>query len=96
MKIIQLPSTNLSRRLSLQLLIGLLASSLLVFGSCGEANAQPSQLQWQPWSDAAFAQARQQHKFVLLDLEAVWCHWCHVMDDVTYRDPVVLRLLQAK
>jgi len=31
-------------QLSLQLLIGLLASSLLVFGSCGEANAQPSQL----------------------------------------------------
>jgi len=96
MKLLQLSSTKLFCRLSLQLLIGLLASSLLVFGSCGEANAQPSQLQWQPWSDAAFAQARQQHKFVLLDLEAVWCHWCHVMDDVTYRDPVVVRLLQAK
>ncbi len=96
MKLLQLPSTNLSRRLSWQLLIGLLASSLLVFGSCGEASAQFSQLQWLPWSDAAFAQPRQQHKFVLLDLEAVWCHWCHVMDDVTYRDPVIMRLLQAK
>jgi len=96
MKLLQLPSTNLSRRLFLQLLIGLLAPLLLVFGSCGDANAQPSQLQWQPWSDAAFAQARQQHKFVLLDLEAVWCHWCHVMDDVTYRNPAVMRLLQAK
>src|SRR5271154_6632870 len=55
-----------------------------------------SKLQWIPWSDNAFAQARQENKFVLLDLEAVWCHWCHVMDDVTYRDPEVIRLLNQK
>jgi uncharacterized protein YyaL (SSP411 family) len=30
---------------------------------------------------------------VLLDLEAVWCHWCHVMDAITYRDPAVAALL---
>ena len=30
-----------------------------------------------PWSDAVFAQAKQENRFVLLDLEAVWCHWCH-------------------
>ena len=30
---------------------------------------------------------------MLLDLEAVWCHWCHVMDGITYLHPVVLRLL---
>ncbi len=58
--------------------------------------AQQPALHWQPWSDAAFATARQRHKLVLLDLEAVWCHWCHVMDDVTYRDPVVIRLLNEK
>src|SRR5580658_6363193 len=56
----------------------------------------PEALHWQPWSDAAFAQARAEHKFVLLDLEAVWCHWCHVMDDITYRDPIVIRLLDQR
>ncbi|WP_433984239.1 DUF255 domain-containing protein [Tunturiibacter empetritectus] len=60
------------------------------------APAAPVALHWQPWSDAAFAQARAEHKFVLLDLEAVWCHWCHVMDEVTYRDPAVVRLLNQK
>jgi len=58
-----------------------------------ETPAPVTQLAWQPWSDAVFAQARAEHKFVLLDLEAVWCHWCHVMDDVTYKDPIVIRLL---
>ena len=60
------------------------------------ADAAPQPIAWQTWSDGIFVQARQQHKFVLLDLEAVWCHWCHVMDDITYRDPDVRRLMAAK
>ncbi|HUE43850.1 MAG TPA: DUF255 domain-containing protein [Candidatus Sulfotelmatobacter sp.] len=48
---------------------------------------------WLPWSDAVFTEANRDHRFVLLDLEAVWCHWCHVMDVTTYRDPKVLALL---
>ncbi len=44
---------------------------------------------WQPWSDVVFDQARREHKLVLLDLEAVWCHWCHVMDAQTYANPAV-------
>ena len=68
----------------------------LLPGGSAPAETQPATLHWQPWSDAAFAQARKEQKFVLLDLEAVWCHWCHVMDDVTYRDPGVIRLLQQR
>src|SRR5580704_14446047 len=75
-----------------------IAGLLLFLGlsSAANAQAQPERLDWQPWSDAAFAQARAEHKFVLLDLEAVWCHWCHVMDDITYRDPIVARLLNER
>jgi uncharacterized protein len=67
-----------------------------LLGGYASAETQPAALHWQPWSDAAFTQARKEHKFVLLDLEAVWCHWCHVMDEITYRDPVVIRLLQQR
>jgi uncharacterized protein YyaL (SSP411 family) len=72
-----------------------IGKAVLTFALCGLASAQtpPATLHWQPWSDAAFTQAQAEHKLVLLDLEAVWCHWCHVMDDVTYRDPEVIRLL---
>ncbi len=51
---------------------------------------------WHPWSDAVSAQAQREHKFVLLDLEAVWCHWCHVMDRETYRDPAVRSLMATR
>src|SRR6202040_3530417 len=43
-----------------------------------------------------FARAKAQHRFVILDLEAVWCHWCHVMDQNTYSNPKVQALLRAR
>src|SRR6266540_3401765 len=35
---------------------------------------------WHPWGEAAFARARAEDKPILLDIGAVWCHWCHVVD----------------
>ncbi|HZB87493.1 MAG TPA: DUF255 domain-containing protein [Terracidiphilus sp.] len=72
------------------------AALVLMLGPLASAQTPGPALHWQPWSDRAFAEARAEHKFVLLDLEAVWCHWCHVMDDVTYRDPIVIRLLNER
>ena len=61
----------------------------------GRAEEKP-RIDWQPWSDKVFEQAAAEHKFVLLDLGAGWCHWCHVMDELTYSDPKVIELLRAK
>lgn len=58
--------------------------------------AATSGLQWGPWTTDAFARAKKENKFVLLDLEAVWCHWCHVMDETTYKDPATIKLLESK
>jgi uncharacterized protein YyaL (SSP411 family) len=57
--------------------------------------AQPA-IHFESWSDALFTRARAEHRYVLLDLGAVWCHWCHVMEDVTYRDPDVARLVDQR
>ncbi|PSL50264.1 hypothetical protein CLV51_1011608 [Chitinophaga niastensis] len=54
-------------------------------------NAQS--IHWLDFNQQAFDQAQQQHKPVLLDLGASWCHWCHVMDDSTYEDSTVTRYL---
>ncbi len=48
---------------------------------------------WHPWGDAVFARARVEDKPILLDIGAVWCHWCHVMDGESYEDPEVARVL---
>ncbi len=55
--------------------------------------AADNSIDWRPWSDSVFAQAKSEGRFVLLDLGTVWCHWCHVMEEVTYRDPTVVGLV---
>jgi uncharacterized protein YyaL (SSP411 family) len=71
-------------------LIGLLFS----VSALAAPEAAPTGVPWQGWSDAAFERARSEKRLVLLDLVAVWCHWCHVMEETTYRDPEVMRQLR--
>lgn len=51
---------------------------------------------WQPWSATAFEAAAHERKPVFLYLEAVWCHWCHVMQDETFGDARVQDLLAER
>jgi uncharacterized protein YyaL (SSP411 family) len=60
------------------------------------AGTPPAPIVWHTWSPEIFAQAKRENKFILLDLEAGWCHWCHVMAETTYRDPAVGRLLASR
>jgi thiol:disulfide interchange protein len=41
---------------------------------------------WLPWGAEAFERARAESRPILLDIGAVWCHWCHVMDRESYED----------
>ena len=72
----------------------------LVAGGASSAHAEEQDagkpIVWVQWSDGVFARAKLEHKFVLLDLEAVWCHWCHVMDTVTYADADVRKMMEAR
>ena len=60
----------------------------------GLANARSAYLrsamyqpvQWNEWGSEAFDRARVEDKPVLLDIGAVWCHWCHVMDRESYEN----------
>ena len=50
-------------------------------------------IHWYPWGDEAFESARTQDRPVLLDIGAVWCHWCHVMDGESYENPELAEFL---
>ncbi len=50
-------------------------------------------IRWQPWNEATFALARKLKRPLLIDIGAVWCHWCHVMDQTTYADPKVAAMV---
>ncbi len=76
----------------------LMASCLgVAFSLC--LNAAPADLSedgitWLRDEASAFAQAQQEGRPVLLYMEAVWCHWCHVMDQQTYADANVRELVE--
>jgi uncharacterized protein YyaL (SSP411 family) len=56
-------------------------------------SARHQPVDWHPWGEAAFARAKAEDKPILLDIGAVWCHWCHVMDRESYEDPQVAELI---
>jgi uncharacterized protein len=41
---------------------------------------------WFPWGSEAFKRARELDRPILLDVGAVWCPWCSLMDRDTYTD----------
>jgi len=48
---------------------------------------------WHEWGEEAFAKARAAGKPVLLDIGAVWCHWCHVIDRESYENPEIAAMI---
>ena len=56
--------------------------------------ARDQPIDWHPWGPEPFDLARRTGRPILLDIGAVWCHWCHVMDEGTYSDGEVARLLR--
>ena len=55
------------------------------------ASHQP--IDWYEWGDAAFARAKSENKPILLDIGAVWCHWCHVIDRESYENAEIARII---
>src|ERR1700761_5121314 len=56
-------------------------------------SAMHQPVSWHEWGAAAFAGATKEGKPILLDIGAVWCHWCHVMDRESYEDPDLAGLI---
>jgi len=59
-------------------------------------SAMHQPIQWNEWGEEAFATAQRENKPILLDIGAVWCHWCHVMDRESYDDPEVARIVNER
>ena len=50
-------------------------------------------IDWHEWGDAAFARAKSEDKPILLDIGAVWCHWCHVIDRESYENLEIAKII---
>lgn len=52
-------------------------------------------IEWRDWSPQLFDEAKRSNRFVLLDMDARWCHWCHVMDEETWSNDRVAEVVNA-
>ena len=50
-------------------------------------------VEWYEWGEEAFARARAEDRPILLDIGAVWCHWCHVIDRESYENPEIAQII---
>jgi uncharacterized protein YyaL (SSP411 family) len=50
-------------------------------------------IDWYEWGESAFARAKAEDKPILLDIGAVWCHWCHVIDRESYENPDTAKII---
>jgi hypothetical protein len=62
-------------------------------GSAYLRSAMHQPVKWMEWGEAAFERAVIEDKPILLDIGAVWCHWCHVMDRESYEDPTTAKII---
>ncbi|MBZ5568519.1 MAG: thioredoxin domain-containing protein [Acidobacteriia bacterium] len=69
------------------------ANSLARASSAYLRSAMHQPIRWFQWGEEAFAAAQRENKPILLDIGAVWCHWCHVMDRESYDDPEIARIV---
>ncbi|WMT79693.1 DUF255 domain-containing protein [Bradyrhizobium sp. Ash2021] len=72
--------------------IGVLLLALLF--AMGAHAAPISDGFWSEWSEATFARAAREHKFVVVSLQSWWCKWCHVMNEETWSKPEVRAVLK--
>ena len=56
-------------------------------------DAASSPVHWQFWGEEAFELAKKFDRPVLIDVGAIWCHWCHVMDEQTYGNPEIAKFI---
>lgn len=62
-------------------------------GSAYLRSAAHQPIHWHPWGNEAFAAAAEADRPILLDIGAVWCHWCHVMDGESYENAAIAGFL---
>jgi len=48
---------------------------------------------WYPWGEKALTKAKDENKMLIISIGYSSCHWCHVMEQESYEDTTVARIM---
>ncbi|MEM7777501.1 MAG: DUF255 domain-containing protein, partial [Pseudomonadota bacterium] len=75
--------------------VGLVVAALIAPVAIAQDEGAPPPIQWREWNEKLFREAKETKRYILLDLNARWCHWCQFMERRTYAHPEVRRVVAA-
>lgn len=52
-------------------------------------------INWYPWSEEAFKKAKAENKPIFLSIGYFTCHWCHVMEEESFKNEVIAKYLNT-
>ena len=86
---------QVQNKILMWLALGCLCLVPVTAGAAKNGTAAPSgpQITWQKWSPEAFAKAKRENKMILLSVGIEVCFACRWMEEFTYQDPRVVRLV---
>ena len=48
---------------------------------------------WYPWNEQSLIKAKEENKLLLISIGYSACHWCHVMEEETFEDEAVAKIM---
>ena len=51
---------------------------------------------WNPWNKQYLEKAKKENKLVVISIGYSSCHWCHVMEEESFEDSLVARIMNEK
>lgn len=69
------------------------ANRLQTASSAYLQSAAHQPIDWHEFGEEAFQLAKELDRPILLDIGAVWCHWCHVIDRESYENAEIAALI---
>ncbi|MGO9613922.1 MAG: thioredoxin domain-containing protein [Dissulfurispiraceae bacterium] len=86
------------RKLAISATLVIFFCNHLVLASDFRFSPRPNRahlIKWRHWEKQSLEDAKKEGKPILLSLSAVWCHWCHVMDETTYSATDVIDFINS-